>query len=342
MIYPAYSSINGRSIIKLFILFGFVIVLCTAAYVISSSCPHEIIIDGTVVAKTASLGEARQSVNQAKTLIAGKQLPENIRLPQQISFRRISDPGDVVSVEEAAEIVSKNISAESLLYTITSDGKPVAALSSKNDAEAVVGKLKTYYDNQLGDIKGESEFKEKVRIKRQFAPLQVAYASIDDAVEFLTSYIQQPRTHIVAEGERAVNIADKYNIPVSDIMRYNPEVDITMLEPNQSLIIKPGIKPVTVVTKAFVTMTTQLKPPSDVYRRNTKITGKRVTKMMTVYENGLPVQSEIVSQVTTWNRPKFNRYRRRHKSDQVAAKLAGIASTGSTASSSSALEHKTP
>ena len=229
-----------------------------------------------------------------------------------------------MGVDDAANAVSRNISAESLLYTNISDGKAVAALNDKDDAESVIEKLKTYYDNLPGDIKGESSFKGKVEIKRQFAPLQVACASVDDAVELLTSYTQPPRKHVVAEGERAINIAGKYHVPVSDIIRYNPEVDVALIEPNQQLIIHPGIKPITVVTKAFVTMTSQLKPPSDVYRRSKRITGKRTTKMLTVYENGLPVESEIVSQVTTWKRPKFSEYRRRRKHYQVTTKPSSI------------------
>ncbi|MHB1455665.1 MAG: LysM peptidoglycan-binding domain-containing protein [Armatimonadota bacterium] len=343
MIHPAYSSMNGRSIIRLFVLFGIVAIVSVVVYTFISSRPHEIIIDGVVIAKTASLSEAKESVKQAKTNIAGKQLPENIRLPQQIGFRRASDSTDIVSVYTAAETVSKIISAEALLYTINADGKPVAAFNNKDDAESVIKKLRTNYDDLPGDIKGQSSFKEKIQIKRQFAPLQVACASVDDGIELLTSYTQLPRKHTVVEGERAVKIADKYHIPVSDIMRYNPDVDITMLEPHQQLVIHPGIKSITVVTKAFVTMTSELKAPSDVYRRSRKITGKRTTKMLTVYENGQPVQSDIVSQVTTWKRPKYSEYRRRRRSTHTATKpLAEISPLTKTTSPAPTVEPGTP
>lgn len=323
---------------KMIIALGITAVVCAAAYMILSSLPHEIIIDGNTIAKTASLADAKQSVTRAKIAIAGKQLPENIRLPQKIDYRRASGSTGIISADEASEIVSRNISAESLLYTITADGKPVAALYSKDDAESVVAKLKTYYDDLPGDIKGESSFKEKIRIDRQYAPLRVAFASVDEAIELLTSYTQLPKKHIVTKGERATSIADTYHIPISDLTSYNPEIDIAMLEPDQRLIIHPGFKPVTVVTKVFVTMTAQLKPPSDVYRRSRKITGNRTTKRLTVYENGLPVQSEIVSQVTTWKRPKIREYRRKRKPDQTAVKPAGTARPITTATPPSPVE----
>lgn len=342
MTHPAYSSMTGRSVLKSLVFFGIITILCIAAYMILSSRPHEIIIDGKVIAEATSLGAARESVAQAKSAVAGKQLPEDIHLPQRIIFKLASNPDNILSVDAAAEIISKNISAEALLYTITADGKPVAALNDEYEAKAVLGKLQTFYDKLPGDLKGESSFKEKVKIKQQYAPLHIACASVDDAVEFLTTYTKQPQRHIVKPGERAVNIADKYGVPVSDIARLNPEIDITILEPNRSIIIRPGVKPITVLTKAFVTVATELKPPQDAYRYSRNITGKRTTKMVTVYENGAPVKSEIVSQVTTWKRPKHSEYRRRHRSSRIASKSSAISPATNTNPSSAAVEPKSP
>jgi len=309
---------------------------------ILSSRPHAIVIDGNIISTVASLGEAKESVAQAKSMIAGKQLSDDIHLPQKISFKYVSNPDNIMSIDTSANLISKHISAEALLYTITANGKPVAALNNEYEAKETLERLKIYYNHLPGDLKGKSSFKEKVRIKQQFAPLHIACESVDDAVKFLTKYTKQPQRHIVMQGERAVNIASKYGIPVSDIERLNPETDVAVLEPMQSIIIHPGLKPITVVTKGFVTVTTQLEPPPDAYRYGRNITGKRTTKMVTVYENGSPVQSEIVSQVTTWNRPKFHEYRRRHRSSQVASKTSGTVSTATPSPSLTVTEPKSP
>lgn len=310
MTHAASSPVSGKVSLRIIIAVLLAIPCSLLLLAISHRLPHVILIDGVTVARTRSLQAAKDAVREATAMATGKPVSARIRLRQRISYHRAPNSSRLMDTREAALAVSKAITAESLLYAICSNGKPFAALPGKGDAIEALEELKLRYRNLPGGIKGDCEFRDKVEIKRQYVPIRIACASVDEAVKLLASDVTPPILHRVAHGERAFNIANQYHVSVADLTRLNPGADVNLLEDGQKLVIRPGVKPITVVTRAFVTMSAQLALPPEVYRRSKRFGGSRTTKMVMIYENGQPVNSEIISQVTTWKRPRLRESRR--------------------------------
>ncbi len=330
-------------IISLLVLASLVIAACKNFH------PYEIMVNGKPIAKSKSLYTAKKIVKMAiSSSIRGSSL--DIKIPERITFHK-SDSSNIMPVSQAVSEVERNISTKAVLHTILANDKPVAAFKDFKDAEAAIDKLKGYYDKLPGKVKDKPKFIEKIRISKKLVSIDIAYKTADEAVKFLTTDSQPPVFHLVKKGEYAWDIAEKYDITIPDLAKLNPDINFNDLTENQNILIKPGIKPINVISKRNVITTTTVELPRGIYRRSRSGGGERVTNTLITYMNDQPIDSMVISQLTTWNRPKTRKsssyHRKSRKSNTAAVKTqtapaAISAETASPANVPASIETNAP
>lgn len=276
--------------------------------------PYSVYVNGKSIVTVESRSVAKHILSAVKTDDAG-----SIRFAQKVSIKRSPSASVITDYHEAVELLKNATSFEIERFAVLAEDKPVVALPDRKKADETLKLVKVFYEKSLDNINGDSIFKENVSVSKLFVPLDMVCSTPEEAVNKLTAVTVPPTVHIIKRGDRAIHIARDYGISISTLKNLNPDINMEQLTEGKELMISPGKKPLTVITKAFVTKTTNLDSPSDAHRRRSSM-GKRISKVMATYENGIPVDEEILSQVTTWDRPKVsesyddNYHRSRHRS----------------------------
>ncbi|MHB0999644.1 MAG: hypothetical protein ACYC27_10390 [Armatimonadota bacterium] len=307
----------------------------------SSNHPYSILVDGKSAATVDSLDTAKRVLAAVRADAKDKTGSDSVRLSHQVTFKRSSDNASITDYPEAVKAIQEVASVESQMYAIIADGKAVTALPDRKSAEKTLELVKTFYEKSIKGKKGESSFKEEVHISRGYVPVEIARTTPEEAVRVLTAISEQPTIHIIERGDRAVHIARDNEVPMDILKQLNPEKNMDALTEGDQLIIKVGKRPITVVTKASLSRTTNVNPPSHEGRYSRIRTGKRVTTLIATYENGQVVSEDVLSQVTTWDRPKvssdayegrrsYRRYRRSRRSSSTSSSNSQSSSTSNS------------
>ncbi len=202
-------------------------------------------------------------------------------------------------------------------YAITVDGVTAAALSSRRDAQDTLDLLRHAYDKPGTKAVGESTFKEKVSIIHRLTAAGVVYNTPKEACQALTEPVEPAIIHTIVVGDRAVDLAKQYNVTLDKIQGLNPLIDVALLNEGDQILIRPAKRLITVLNRSLVTQTVDIMPPSDMARLGSRQTGKRTMKVLQTCENGTPTKQEVISQITTWERPRRLHYRTR-RTDRTA------------------------
>lgn len=291
-----------------------------AIFYLLTGGPYSVYVNGKSVVTVESRGTAKKVVTAVRA--GGK---GSCRFAQKVSIKRSPSAPEITGYQEAVKLLKNAVSLESEQYAVLVDDKPVVALPDREKADEALKLAKVFYEKSLDNINGDSVFKENVYVNRAFVPLEMVCSTPEEAVNVLTAETVPPTVHIIKRGDRAIHIARDYDISISTLKNLNPDINMEQLTEGEQLMISPGEKPLTVVTKAFVTKTISLDSPSDAHRRRSGM-GKRISKVMATYENGIPVDEEILSQVTTWDRQRvsddgYHRSRRRSRRSRTTRHL---------------------
>ena len=177
-------------------------------------------------------------------------------------------------------------------------------LPSKALADRTMELVKQHYEKGLPNVIGKSAFKGDVFVEKRFIAAGKFRETPEQARDTLTGVIEPAVTHTVVSGDRAVNIARQYGLSLDTLKGLNPGVDMERITEGDQLVIQRAKQPVTVITRSIVTKTVEITPPPEAARYGRARTGKRVMQVMMTYENGQRAGEEIISQITTWDRPK--------------------------------------
>jgi LysM repeat protein len=212
----------------------------------------------------------------------------------------------MTDMPEAVRALEKAAAVEGELHAITVDGKQWAAFSSEADAKRTLELVKEHYEKNIKGLQGNSTFKETVFVEKRYVDTAKFYDRPEDASIVLTSVSQPALMHTVERGDRAVKLAQQYGIPFNQFKKQNPGTNMHQLTEGDQLLIRGARRPITVVSKAVITKTVTVSPPSDARRYSGARTGKRVMRVLATYENGRQVSEEVISQITTWDRPAYS------------------------------------
>lgn len=331
---------------RLYLLAVAVVVLGAAAgaiYQLQKS-PCTILVNGTPVANVESRLVAKKVLAQARELGSHGAPSHAVRFVDRVTLRGVSGQADMSELPEAVGALQKAAAVEAELYAINVDGTPLVALSSKADADQTLELVKQYYEKDLHDLVGKSTFKGDVFVEKHYIGTEKYYKNPEDACRALTSISEDAVTHTITPGDRAVHLAAQYHVSFNELKALNPGLDMDRLTEGDQLVIRPAKQPVVVICKAIAMKTVTVTPPSDTGRYSRSRTGTRVMRVMMTYENGRPAGEEIISQLTTWDRPKSSyadegsstgrhyRHYRRHRGNTNSGAAQDTGSTTSGAS----------
>ena len=279
--------------------------------------PYTIRVDGKPIVNVESRSTARKVLADVRLQRAGN-ASGSVRFVEGVAFHQAEANADISELPEAVRALEKAVSIEAESFAIIVDDKPVVALPRKADAEKALDLVKRFYERKVKAVYSNSGFKENVFVDKRYVEAGRLRSTPQDAVSALTTTSEKPKVHVVERGDRAVHLLRRYNISMAQIKSLNPGVDPERITEGDVLTIQLPKLPITVVCKSTVTETVEVTPPAGV--RYGPRTGTRVSKMLVTYENGQRVSEEVISQVTTWDRPAPNKYSRSHRSRSTSVK----------------------
>lgn len=269
------------------------------------SGPCTISVDGTPVATVESRGSAKDVLKQARS--AGAE-GLSTRLAERVALRNADRNAEIMAVPEAARTLEDAVTVEVEAFAIVADDTPVVALTTRADAQKTLDLLKEYYKQKIHSY-NEPSFKEQVFVSKDYINVEKLRLTPKEAVEYLTTASEEPEVHTIERGDRAIHLAEQYDLSLTDLENLNPQMNMEQLVEGEKLLIRRAKLPITVVCKALVNKTVTVEAPRGpgMYGR----TGKRQIRAMVTYENGESMSEDIISQVTTWDKPPTSRRTRR-------------------------------
>lgn len=282
--------------------------------------PCTIVVNGKPVANVESRSAAKKVLAEARNLRSHGAPSDAMRFADRVTIRSASANAELSDLPEAVRSLEKAAAVEADLYAINVGGAPLAALRSKTDAGRALELVKQHYEKGLKNLVGQSTFQGDVYIEKRYINADKFYKTPEDACRVLTDLSEPAMTHTVERGDRAVHLVTQYGLTTNELKSLNPGVNLDRLTEGDELVVRRAKHPITVISKSMETKTVDITPPSGVSRYSGARTGKRVMRVMVTYENGSPASREVVSQLTTWDRPKssysedgkYSRTSRRH------------------------------
>ncbi|HET6455308.1 MAG TPA: LysM domain-containing protein [Armatimonadota bacterium] len=272
------------------------------------SAPYTIVVDGKPIVTVESRSTAKKVLAdvrlQGTTIVS----PSATQFVQSVTFRRAEKNPGLSDLPEAVRALEKAVTIEAEGFAIIVNDEPVVALPRKSDADSTLELVKRFYERKIKTLYTSSTFKENVFVDKRYVEAERLRATPADAVSALTTTSERPLTHVVQRGDRAVNIIRQYKISLADLKALNQGINPDKLTEGDILTVRLPKLPITVVCKSLITETVKVTPPVDV--RSGPRTGTRTSKILVTSENGRRAGQEIISQVTTWDRPAPRKYSR--------------------------------
>ena len=296
---------NGAPKHKLTGLAGFAAIIVAVIWIAAANSyghPCTIRVEGQPVASVASRTAAMRALSIARKNALGDCRKMNTRFDKQVTISSAPKNTGITPIPEAAKAVEESAGVEVQAYAVVAGDTAIVALPQKADAENSLGMLKKHYQSKT-KTGGDVSFKEDVHIDRRYVPSDIVRETVDGALTTMTSISKPAVYHVVERGDRAVNLAAQYAVSMQDMKKLNPGIDMNRLVEGTHLLIRRAQFPIVVVSKVETTKITTVNAPAESARMGIR-TGKRTARVVITYENGAPVSEEIVSQLTTWERPK--------------------------------------
>lgn len=217
---------------------------------------------------------------------------------------------DVVPYKEIEQAIKSNLTFDVLAYTLEAEGRDIAILKSKEEAENIIEKVKEPYINMMEE---EGSKIEDVRIVEDLKIVKKE-VSLDDIQDFdkVLAFIQkgtdEVKIHKIEKGESYWSISHKYNLSVEDLEKANPGKDPEKIYPGDelSLIVpKPYLTVATYEEKKIIEdikYEVQVEKTDSLYsdewkvKKSGKFGKKEITAKIEKY-NGIEVGKEILKEV---------------------------------------------
>ncbi len=202
-------------------------------------------------------------------------------------------------------------------YEIEANNEFVAYFQTREECESVLDALKTRYtDNEEVEYL-RTYFQENVEISRKYMPVGQwkSFVDSEQVLEYIIRGTNEQKRHIVEKGENFWVIAKGYGIPVSDLVKANPEIVPERLQIGQqiSLVVpRPLISVYTVEYAEYndeIQYDIEYEDTASMYQGEyrTKVSGEKGERFVEaeVYKvNGLEVgrviqSEEILDEPTT-------------------------------------------
>jgi len=295
------------------------IIIAVAAFILLSSWVYGrfanaksfIVVDGRPVVCVPS-EQVAQSILQDIKSETGYD-PKEIQFKQEVQVARAPRSASAVSRHKAIRLVKNYVSPVVPRWAIIVDGKPAAAVPTREKAGEVLDLAKLKYGKLVKNLVEEPQFKERVTVDITAVDPTLYRSSAKEALELLFAKpkaIEKDAVYSVQKGDTAGHIAEKHQLKLHELEQLNPGLRLEKLDVGDQLRVKTtdsGKPKITVVVRdqdeRVETIPAPVQRVSSAQLYNGKTTelspgrsGQRRVKVATIYENGVKVGSEVIEE----------------------------------------------
>ncbi|MGV3724955.1 MAG: G5 domain-containing protein [Actinomycetota bacterium] len=175
--------------------------------------------------------------------------PSGARFAKEVRLGR-ADPASVAITDqetavEKLDAVWKLHADQALIYV---DDAAVVALPSKEDASAVLERVKADLTTEVGELQVAPEFKQKVEVRVEPTTEDIS-ADVETAVALLEGKDSDGSgVHRVESGQNAWSIARQHELSLAELKQLNPAARLDRLQVGQELKVAGMTEPLVTVT----------------------------------------------------------------------------------------------
>lgn len=206
-------------------------------WIIPSNTPaYVLLIDGEEKFVVKNPEEVNQVLKEIEIEREEKH-QQDLKIYNQLDFKRVFvSSKSVITAERLKQELEKNITFSVKAAAILVDGKTVACVQDRGQAEELLEKLKKEYSQvDEGEKLLAVSFAEDVRVKEDLV-LAEDVLSNKEAYDLITTGTKAPEKYTVKEGDCLWLIARKNDMYVEDIVQAN-KLETENLSPGQELIL---------------------------------------------------------------------------------------------------------
>jgi LysM repeat protein len=231
-------------------LMGWLFFLCSLAYISLSGRPNRaraITVNGQIAVWVKDERAAERVLSAVLQSKRGRQFNATVA---HDTFP-LPEGAQVLSERQAREQLAQQLEVLVIGWKIVLQGEDVVTMDTKEHAEKVLEELKARWRTpKEGERILSQELKPVPALRQTTVPPDELHSDVRAAAEMLQS--SQPETvpYTVAAGDTLYSIADKFDVPLSDLIAQNPQVRgrETNIHPGEKLTVKKRRRGVTVIT----------------------------------------------------------------------------------------------
>lgn len=268
---------------------------------------YAVTYDGKFMGYIRDRKDALEALQDVMGRIAGKD--SAIQVSSDMKFKKLMLNSDKLTTgEKIAQEIESAYYAEFTSYKISVNGKQMAVVASKDEANQVVEGVKKFFQQQgtKDNIKVlEVNIKDDIKVEEVVID-DSKLMTVNAAIAALTGSKGTTKVYTVKHGDTIWKIAGANGMKISDIQKLNPGLNIDKLKEGQNInlsISEPYLNVETVLEASSDTnipYTTTYKSDSSIYKGQTKVVSKgqyginriitRITRL-----NGKEIARSIIS-----------------------------------------------
>lgn len=284
---------------------GCVVTAAGAAIIIGNITCYEYLYNGKLLGTVKDIQVVYKTIDligDKLSYVYGAEI--EIDKEEDIAFRKvygwnkdIDDKDDVLNTLTYLQDMNANA------YAIYADGKRLAVLNSKKDAEGILQTVKNNFIKQSDLIEYKSiDFAEDVEIREIETKIGSIDHNEDELLEYMLTGALEKKIHVVKSGETFLQIAKDYGLKSKELQASNPDVTPDKLQIGQELVLTQVCPVLTVQTKEIATYTAKIDYDITYQETSTLYQGEQ-----TVKSYGIPGERQVVAEIVRNNGTEVSR-----------------------------------
>ena len=287
-------------------IFTSILIICSLVFLAWGGCkglyPHSgiyvLAVDNRPIAYLTNEKEAQAAIKTCLDEAEAKS-GANMVFKEKIAVR-VAKPGDYqfISEEEAAQLLTENVTILLKATALQIDGREVAALATAEEAMQVIERVKHHYTELVEDRDQIIDVKLREEISTYPVEKKPEDITSPELAESLVLYgsSQQVSYEVESDDETLWTIAKNYDLPIEKLQTANPGLTSSDLEPGMVIKLAEADPILTVVVVKEVKETEPIAFTVSTVDNRDMLRGTE--KVKTAGENG---EQEITYQVVETN-----------------------------------------
>ncbi|MCS7266266.1 MAG: G5 domain-containing protein [Armatimonadetes bacterium] len=262
-----------------------------------ATLPVAIFVNGNPIAWVSNHRLANRVIELAKKELKERH-GEDADFAESVEFGSLPIPSGMTlsSPAEAAKILLAKVTPARWAWSIKVNGKVVAALKSKEEANQALELVKAQFTPANVTLVKPPSFKEKVEVQREKLAATEILADAETAAQKIIGGLEPPQYHIVKAGEVAIRIARRYSLTLQQLQQLNPNKNLDRLKVGDRLLIKRG-KPLVTVVCVYQVVNKETVP----YKVERRFAPKLPGGALVTQRRGKEGLKEVVFEITAEN-----------------------------------------